>query len=146
MESNQYCSSLVSPVARTHLRECCVTIVVCVCVTFQSIHVVIENTNASHTHDILIVWYQVHDSNSLATFKGVSVLDFEHTRYKLQGAHFGQRWTRTHAANVTQTHCIYSKGDVALHRSFHSPSLLEIPSGAGDTDNEWHYHLPQMEL
>ena len=48
MESNHYCSSLVSPVAHIRLCDHCMTIAVCNCVTFWLANVVIENANASH--------------------------------------------------------------------------------------------------
>ena len=71
MESNQYCSSLVSPVMHIHLCDHCMTFAICICVTFQPVHVAIENANTSHTHAILVVWYHVHGADTLATFKGV---------------------------------------------------------------------------
>ena len=50
----------MSPLTRVCLRDHCVAIAVCVCVTFQLVHVVIEKVNASHTHAILIALYQVY--------------------------------------------------------------------------------------
>ena len=47
------------------------TIAVCTCVTFQSVHVVIENASASHMHAILVVSYKGYGASSLATFKGL---------------------------------------------------------------------------
>ena len=52
-----------------HMLYHCVTVVVCV--TFQSVHVAIENANASHMHAIPVVLNQVQGTSSIATFKGV---------------------------------------------------------------------------
>ena len=74
MESNQYCSSLASLVVRIDLDDCCVTIGVCGCVTFRSVHIVIANANASHMHGGSDVGKSVilgHGASSLAIFKGV---------------------------------------------------------------------------
>ena len=55
-----------------HLWVCfCVTMAVCVCVTFRSVHVAIENANASHTHTIPVVLNQVYVAGSLVTRKRV---------------------------------------------------------------------------
>ena len=54
-----------------HLCHHCVTIAVCSCVTFRSVHVAIENVNDPHMHGILVVCYQVNGASSLATLKGV---------------------------------------------------------------------------
>ena len=71
MESNQYCSSLVSPVLHMRLCDRFATVAVCACNTFRSVHVVIENANASQIHAILVVWLNVYGTSGLATFKGV---------------------------------------------------------------------------
>ena len=59
-------------------------VAVCVCVTFQSVHVVNENANASHTDGILVmVSYQVYGASNLATFKGVyGTVNAPHTHYR----------------------------------------------------------------
>ena len=44
----------------SNAHDCCVTVAVCVCVTFRSVHVAIENVDASHAHTILVVWYRIY--------------------------------------------------------------------------------------
>ena len=74
MEGNQNCSSLVSPVMRMHSHDRCIAVAVCGCITFQSVHVAIENANVSHRHGKSEVGKSVipgHGAGSPATLKGI---------------------------------------------------------------------------
>ena len=87
MESNQYFSSLMSPV--THMRLCdrCMTVAVSACVTFQSVHVAIGNVNTSQTHPIHMTYYHVYGACSLATFKGMFGTVWDCERMRITHAH-----------------------------------------------------------
>ena len=61
----------MSPVMHMCRHDHSVTVAVCVCITFRSVHVVIENVNASHMHPICISFYQVYGACKLITLKGV---------------------------------------------------------------------------
>ena len=61
----------MSPLTRIiSSRDRCMAVAVCIGIIFQSVHVSIENVNASYIHLICMEFYQVYGACSLVTFKG----------------------------------------------------------------------------
>ena len=98
VELNQYSSSLVAPLMCIHLRDGCMTVAVCIRITFRSVHV---------AQDYLIM-------NKLqASLRNHTTHAYT---YGVKEARFCvPKWIWTHTANVTQMHCTPRKGDVALY-------------------------------
>ena len=63
---NHYSLSLVSPLMCMHSRDSCMTLAVCVRITFRLVHVAIK----TQAHPIPAVLKQVYGADSLATLKG----------------------------------------------------------------------------
>ena len=82
---NQICTVPVQCLNSCNLRHVCS---VCVCVTFQLVHVATETQSTSHTYAIPVVLNEVYGASSLATFEGVYGIV---NAYAIKETHFGQK-------------------------------------------------------
>ena len=102
----QYFSSLVSPVMCKGLGNCYSYFSIGPCIDCECEHI------SYAWHSSISTKFMVHAAQQ--HLRQCMGLHGNVNAYTLQEMHFGQCWTQTQTANVTQTHHICSKGDVAL--------------------------------